>query len=120
MADSSVVITAGSGTNLHSSTRSYSGTTKHDQYTLPAEYDQASYIIAPTTSVSLGTANDHVLQVMAGSSLNVRVRCIHVEVAASAGTAAITVLELWRLSSAGTGGTSYTARPSTAPTRRLA
>lgn len=111
MADSSLVVSSGSGTNIHTSDRSYSGTTKKDQYVLPAEYDLASYIVAPTVSISIATAADHIIQIMAGASLNVRIRCIHVEVAASATTAGLTPIEIWRLSTAGTGGTAYTPRP---------
>lgn len=110
MADSSIVVTAGSGVNIHSSSRSYSGTTKQDQYVLPAEYDLASYVVAPTASISIATAGQ-LCQLMAGSTLNVRVRCIHVETSTSATTAAITPLEIWRLSTTGTPGTAYTPRP---------
>jgi hypothetical protein len=107
MADASIVVTAGSGTNLHSDTRSYSGSTKHDQYVLPAEFTLPSYV-ALGASVSIATINDHVIQLMAGSSLNVRIRRIKVEQSSNATTAAATSLSIMRLTTAGTGGSGVT------------
>ena len=110
MADASVVVTAGSGTNLHSDTRTYSGSTKHDQYVLPAEYNLATYKVI-AQGVSVATANDHILQIMAGASLNVRLRRFRIEQSANATTVGAKNVELWRLSTAGTGGTAATPRP---------
>lgn len=107
MADSSIAVTAGSGTNIHSSSRSYAGSTKHDQYTLPAEYDLPSYILTGT-AVSIAVANDHILAIMAGASLNVRIRRIRIEQASNATTAGFTNFDIYRLTTAGTGGTAVT------------
>jgi hypothetical protein len=58
--------------------------------------------------VSLATVNDHLLQIMAGSSNYVRIRRIHIEQANNATAAAFGVIEIWRLTTAGTGGTAVT------------
>lgn len=110
MTDASLVVTAGSGTNIHTSTRSYSGTTKHDQYVLQAEADLPSYVTTSTATYSVATADGH-FQLMAGSSLAVRVRYIHIGPGVSATTAGVQSFEIWRLSTAGSGGTAYTPRP---------
>ena len=107
MAESSVAVTAGSGTNLHSNTRTIAAATMHDQYVLPGEYAYASYTAA-TTAISIATASSHVLQLMAGSSLNVRIRRIRIEQSGNATTAAACAFQLFRLSTAGTGGSSIT------------
>ena len=110
MAEANVVVTAGSGTNLHSNTRTISAATMHDQYVLPGEFAYASYI-ASTTSISIATANSHVIQLMAGSSLNVRIRRIRLEQSGNATTGVVCAFQLFRLSTAGTGGSAITPAP---------
>jgi len=108
LAEASVAITAGSGTNLHTNTRTISATTMHEEFTLPGEYPYATYILY-AAGISAATAASHVAQIMAGSSLNVRIRRITVQQLV-APTGAVR-LEIARLTSAGTGGGAITARP---------
>jgi hypothetical protein len=80
-----------------------------DQKTIQGEQYLASYAIA-TASVSMSGANIHLLEIMAGASLNVRIRRIEVWESV-AGSSLIGLFSIYRLSSAGTGGTAYTPSP---------
>jgi hypothetical protein len=62
-------------------------------------------------AVSVGTANDHILELMAGSSLNVRIHRITWEQSGNATSAQVASVQVWRLSTAGTGGTSVPPVP---------
>lgn len=110
MAENFVEVTSGSGLKLHTWSRTIGANTVHDEFTLPGEYPLATYSVV-ATAVSTATANDHLLQIMAGSSLNVRIRSITISQAAAAGSVASARFQLFRLTTAGTGGTSITARP---------
>ena len=111
MAESSVNVTEGSGKRLHTWDRTISSVLVQDQFTVPGEYPLPGYIVNPTASISVATANDHVLQLMAGSSLRVRIRRIRFEQSGNATTAAALPVSIYRLTTAGTGGTSVTPRP---------
>lgn len=108
MAETFVNVTEGSGKKLHANDRTIGANTVLDEYMLPGEYPLATYTVY-AAGVSSATAAAHVLQVMAGASLNLRIRRIRaVELTATAGTVR---LEIVRLTTAGTGGTAVTARP---------
>jgi hypothetical protein len=64
-----------------------------------------------TAAVALSTANEHLIQIMAGSTLRVGIRRIQVLQAANATSTGVDAFSLYRLTSAGTGGTSYTPAP---------
>jgi len=108
MAEAFINLTEGSGKKAHGYDRSIGGNTVIDEFTLPGEFPYPSFEAVPLTSTSIATANDHVLQLMAGSSNNVRIRYMRFEQSTNATTAAVGIVEIWRLSSAGTGGTSVT------------
>ena len=107
MAEGIVEVTAGSGTKLHSWSKTVGANTVHDEFTLPGEFPYASYTVLGT-SVSAATSTDHALQLMAGSSLNVRVRRIEVQQAALITAASELTIHILRLTTAGSGGTSVT------------
>ena len=107
MAETFAEATAGSGLKWHSWTRSIGGSTVHAGFTLPDEYPYASYT-AIANAVSGATANSHMMQVMAGSSLNVRIRRILVTQNAAAAAVAVMPFSVVRLTTAGTGGTAVT------------
>ena len=72
--------------------------------------------IAPTysamaTSQTTAATNPHLLQVMAGASLNLRVKRIRVKQIGNATTGGRYVLGIFRLTSAGTGGGAITPAP---------
>lgn len=104
MAESFLTTAAG---NIHTWTRVISANTVHDQGVFPAEYPGASYIVFGGT-ISIATADAHVLELLAGSSLNLKVRCIHIEQSSNANAAALGSFSIFRLSTAGTGGSAIT------------
>jgi len=110
MADTSVQITQGSGTKLHTFDRSIGGNTVHDEVFLHGMPYYATYVI-PIFAVSTATAASHVLQIMAGASLVVYVHQIILYQAASATTAAYLEWVVKRLTTAGTGGGAVTPQP---------
>jgi hypothetical protein len=108
LAEGIVEVTAGSGTKLHSWSKTVGANTVHDEFTLPGEYPYAGYFATPAAGVSCAVAGDDIAQIMAGSSLNVRIRRVRVEQAAAITTAAGTPFQLARVTTAGTGGTAIT------------
>lgn len=107
MSQSSINVTEGSGKRLNTWDRTISSVLVQDQFMLPGEYPYASYV-ALATNVSTATVNDHLLQLMAGSSNYVRIRRIRVEQQVNASAAVLGQFGVYRLTTAGTGGTSVT------------
>jgi len=110
MANSTLAVTAGSGSNLRVNTRTIASVTNLEQYVQLADPNEATYNIV-TAATSIATANSHTLQIMAGSTLPVYLRRIQVRQFGLATTAAIVNWDLLRLTTAGTGGTSLTPAP---------
>jgi hypothetical protein len=108
VAEGIIQYTPGSGGKLHSFDRTIGANTVQDQAVVIGEQYLAEYTVATITPVSLATANDHVLQIMAGSSNRLRIRRIEVSQSALATTAGINQFAIYRLTTAGTGGTSIT------------
>lgn len=110
MSESVIEVTAGSGLKIHSNSKTVGANTVHDEYTIPGEFPSASYTVS-ASAMSTATASSHLLQIMAGASLNVYIRRIRIEQLANATTAALNSYLLIRLSSAGTGGSALTPAP---------
>ena len=72
-----------------------------------AEPEIATYVVQ-FAGIALVTANSHICQVMAGSSLRVGIRRIVLWQVANATSTALAQYRLFRLTSAGTGGSSIT------------
>ena len=112
MAESFVNMTEGSGKKAHTFQRTIGANTIEDEVVLIGEQYLATY---ECTTAAAGTATttaaSHLLQIMAGASLNVYVRRIQIFQLAVATAAAIDAIEVVRLSSAGTGGTAVTPAP---------
>lgn len=66
-----------------------------------------TYLIQMNTAISAATANSHLIQIMAGSSLRVGIKRIRVTQSAN-GTTQQNIWEIRRVTTAGTGGTSIT------------
>lgn len=98
-------VTPGSGAKI-STGPSYTeaGNIVQDQKVILGEQYLASYVITAGL-VSLATASSHLIQIMAGSSLNVRIRRIEIWPNGFASTPTVDGFNLLRLTSAGTGGT---------------
>lgn len=103
MAESYVGFTAGAGGKLHSFTRTIGANTVDEETMLLGEVYLPSYTVA-SSSIPTTTANSHMLEIMAGSSNIVRIRKILVtQNGAPSGVSAFP-LQLFRLTTAGTGG----------------
>lgn len=111
MAESIVQVTEGSGKKLHTFNRTIGANSVEDEVIVLGEQYLASYGAGTQAQVSVATANSHLFQLMAGASLNVYVREIRVYQAAVATAAAINFLAIFRLTTAGTGGTAITPQP---------
>lgn len=110
MAASNIQVTQGSGTRLATNSYTEGGVTVHDEKMILGEPYLASYTVA-FQSVSIATVDSHIIQIMAGASLNLRIRRIRLYQSALASAASTALMITHRLTTAGTGGTSITARP---------
>jgi hypothetical protein len=109
MAESIIQLNTGSGgPKAHTFNRTIGANSVEDEVVLLGENYLASYIAHPNANLSTATAASHIFQVMAGASLKVRIRRIEVYQSVLATTVSFIDLQLWRLSSAGTGGTAVT------------
>jgi hypothetical protein len=111
MAESLIQVTEGVGKKIHTYSRVIGANTIEDEFVVAGEYPMASYAAAPLAAVSTATAASHVFQLMAGASLNVRIRYLRISQEANATAAQANTLEIFRLTTAGTGGTAITPRP---------
>lgn len=104
----SIRVTEGSGKYLAAgATYTENALTVRDEKAILGEPYLASYSFV-TPSISIATANAHLLQIMAGSSNAVYLRRLRVYQSVLVTTAAIATWELWLLSTAGTGGGTVT------------
>lgn len=110
MAEGIVQVTEGSGKKLHTWNRTIGANSVEDEFVLPGEFPYASYFVTPSAA-STATLNSHLLQIMAGGSLPVRIRRIVLTQFTNATTAAAMAFHIFRLTTAGTGGTTVTPRP---------
>ena len=107
--DSVVNVNEGvNGKNLHYIQRSIASNTDYQQAVVVSEAYLPTYSIATSTAVSTATAASHLVQVMAGPLNRVLIRRVLVTQLVGAGSATAAVLQLVRLTSAGTGGTPIT------------
>ena len=110
MAETFINVTEGSGKKLHTFDRTIGANSVHDEVVLLGHPYEATYVI-PVITTSVATAASHVLQVMAGASLNVYIHSIQLWQIVSATTAGYVEFDLRRITTAGTGGTAVTAVP---------
>lgn len=110
MSESEVQITSSGGTRLRTDTKSIGGQTRHQEYMLQGEHSLPAYAVH-AAGISAATLDAHAIQIMAGSTLPVRLRRIWIWQANLAGGAATVAFDLLRLTTAGTGGGTITPRP---------
>jgi hypothetical protein len=108
MVAANIQVTQGSGTRLATSSYTEGGVTVHDEKVIFGENYLASYTVT-TDSVSTATANSHLLQIMAGASLKVRIRRVEMFQNVPATTVVLMETRLYRLTTAGTGGSAISA-----------
>ena len=107
----SIGVTTGTDKYLHTSSRSISAVTRHDQYVQLGEGDYPSYE-AQALGISVATTAAHVLQVMADGTNYTRLKSVSITPTDDIPAAAtVLIVSLVRLSTAGTGGSAVTARP---------
>lgn len=112
MAESTISMAEGTpGKKAHTWNKTVGGNSVEDEFVLPGEFPLAGYVVAPSGASADTTANSHVLQIMAGSATKVRIRRIRIYEAVVHTTLAYFQYEIWRLTTAGTGGTAVTPRP---------
>jgi hypothetical protein len=110
MAESLIAVTQGSGKNVQTFNRTTTAGSVEQEVNVLGEPFLAAYVAnLGSAGSSIATANDHVLTLNAGASLNVFVRRIIVYQTVVATTAAIARFEMWSTTTAApTGGTSTT------------
>lgn len=101
----------GADVKRHAVQRTDGADTVFQPYSVEAEPEIASYRIASGSAASTATSNSHLIQIMAGASLRVCVRRITVYQAGNAASTGADQFAIYRLTSAGTGGTSLTPAP---------
>lgn len=111
MAESIVQVTEGSGKKLHTFQRTIGANNVEDEVVLQGENYLASYTVSLLSNISTATANSHLLQIMAGASLKVRVRRIEIYQSVAVTAAVLLGIGVYRLTTAGTGGTVYGVQP---------
>lgn len=109
MTASSIQITQGSGTRLATDAYAEGGNIVHNEKIVLGEQNLASYVAV--AAMSTATANSHLLQIMAGPSLRVRIRRIEYYLNSLATTAALGNVDIRRLTTAGSGGSTIAAPP---------
>lgn len=109
MGESSLGWTDGVDKNWHSYQRTIASTTMQDPAVFPAEFPLPTYT-ASAAGVRVNTANSHLLQIMGDGTNYVRLRRLTIRQANIASAASTLDLRVFRLSTAGTGGSSLSAR----------
>ena len=110
--ESLVQVTSGAGPKLHTWQRTVGANNVEDEVILIGEQHLATYSVGGAIStISTATAASHLMQLMAGASLRVYIRRIMIWQTGLATTAGFMQLGLFRLTSAGTGGTAVGANP---------
>ena len=104
MTEQFVQVTEGTGKKLHTYQRSIGGNLVQDEVVVRGEPYLAAYC-ARTAGISTATAASHTLQIMAGASLRLYIREIHIWQMAAASAAASGRFDVVRLTTAGSGGT---------------
>jgi hypothetical protein len=105
-----IAVTEGVGKKLAADTYSENGQVVLDQKVILGEPYLGTFSVSTVSNVSTATTGAHVLQIMAGASLNIRIKhfCFRPSLE---GTLVGDVMALYRLSSAGTGGGAITPSP---------
>lgn len=109
MSESSLAVTAGSGSNLRTDDKTISATTVKQQVVLQGDASRATYT-ATATAISCATGTKHLMIVQGDGANYTRIHRIYIATR-GAGTAGVLDVRVLRTSTAGTGGTTVNARP---------
>jgi type 1 fimbria pilin len=110
MAASLIGITEGVGKNLRTWQRTVSSSAVEEQFIILGDSPKATYSVV-ASAISTATSASHILQIMAGSTLYVKLEKLRIKQVANAGAVAMVAIQVLRLTSAGTGGSAVTPRP---------
>lgn len=110
MPESSYGFNEGTARRQHTIQHTVGGTAVEDMVVAQGLASLATYTVT-VSAVDMATANMHLLQIMAGASNRIGIRRILVTQRANAGAASVGQFALFRLTSAGTGGTASTVAP---------
>jgi len=111
MPEDFVNVTEGAGKKLHTWKRTVGANDVQDEIVIAGIPYLAKYTVGRSVAITVATADAHLIQVMAGATLNVYITRIRLYQAAVATTAAIAGMGVYRLTTAGTGGTALTPQP---------
>lgn len=110
--ESFVNVTEGSGKKLHTYQRVVGANTVEDEFTIPGEPALASYVATFATAITLNNAAaTQLIQLMAGAALKVLVRRITIYQAGLPAAGVNFILDIFRVTTAPTGGTAVTPSP---------
>jgi len=105
--ESLVQVNEGVGKKFHTINRTIGANSVEEQVVIGGDPFVAGYVLSFDAAL-LTTANSHVIELMAGGTLNTYVRRISLYQLVVATTVAMCQFNLYRLTTAGTGGTSFT------------
>lgn len=108
MGDQGFDITQGTGTSIHSWSRTVASTSRLDQFFVHGEQPYATYTAQAV--VRANTANSHLMFLQGDGTSYVRVRRITVRPANIASAASTLDIRVYRTSTAGSSGTAVSAR----------
>lgn len=108
MGNAYFTIDEGVDKNIATWSRTVDAATVHVQKVAVDEAFMATYTITVFTAVTISSADKHIVQIMAGGTNRVYLRRLRFWQAANATTTQNISLVVYRLTTAGTGGTSYT------------
>lgn len=109
MSESQIALTEGSGKNLRTWQRTIGGTAREEQFMLSGEPTTATYTIV-ASALSVGSAGGHLLQVMGDGTNYIRIERMEFRQNGFAGADSMALVQLKRLTTAGSGGTAVNAR----------
>jgi len=97
---------------IHTNQRTISGNALEDQYVQEGESAYPTYTVI-ASGISVATSASHVLQIMADGTNYTRLKALRISLTDDVpASASALLIELYRLSTAGTGGSAVTPAPS--------
>lgn len=109
MSESSLAVTAGSGSNLRTDDKTIAAVSVKQQVVLQGDASRATYT-ATATAISCATGTKHLMIIQGDGTNYTRIHRIYIATR-GAGTAGVLDIRVLRTSTAGTGGTTVNARP---------
>jgi len=110
MAEGVVGVDEGTDKYLHTWQRSIAATDKEDQVVLEGESVNPTYSLI-TAPVATTTSASHLVFIMGDGTLYTRIRRVFIEQVVAAGSATLANIQMFRLTTAGSGGGALSARP---------